>query len=318
MEAIILAGGFATRLWPITLNKPKPLLCIAGKPIINHVIENIEKIPEINTIYVSINRRFAPEFEEWLENNKFKTDVKIAVEETRNEKEKLGCIKPLQQIIKNENIGDDLLILGGDNLFSFEIEEFVREADGNPLIALYDLKDFSKATKYGVLTIDKKKKVTDFEEKPERPKSTLISMVCYLIPKDNLYLFDEYLAMDDPPKNIGSFIQWMHKKVDIKGFVSDAPWYDIGDSDSYIKANIEILKGENLIHGDLKDSYATQSYVGKGATVEDSKLTNCIVFDNVSIKNCNLRNCVVDENSQLHNLNLNDSVVGAHTKIKIK
>lgn len=318
MEAIILAGGYATRLWPITLNKPKSLLAVAGKPILNHIIEQLEDISEINNIYISTNKRFAPEFEEWLEGIDSKKKIKVLAEETRNEKEKLGCIKPIQQIIESENLKDDCLILGGDNLFSFEIKEFVREANGNPLVALHDLKDLSKASLYGVLSLDENNTVTSFEEKPKMPKSTLISMACYLLPADTLHLFEKYLEQDDPPKSIGSYIQWMHEKVKMKGFVSDTPWYDIGDSESYIKANIEISKGENIIHGCLKDSHATKSYIGKESVIENSKLVNCIVFDNVCIKNCNLRDCVVDENSQLHNLNLKDSVVGSHTKIKIE
>jgi len=124
MEAIILAGGYATRLWPITLNKPKPLLAIAGKPILDHIIEQLENIPEINNIYISTNKRFAPEFEGWLESIDTNKKIKVIAEETRNEKEKLGCIKPIQQIIESEKIDDDCLILGGDNLFSFEIKEF--------------------------------------------------------------------------------------------------------------------------------------------------------------------------------------------------
>ena len=151
MKAIVLAGGFAKRLWPLTLNKAKPLLDMGGKPIINYTIEKLEKIDEIDEIFVSTNAKFEQVFEKWLEKYKFKK-VKVVIEETHSEEEKLGAIGGINFVLEKEKIADDCLIIAGDNILGFDVADFLDfyNSKKSPVIALFDVNDIEK-----VLTFDK-------------------------------------------------------------------------------------------------------------------------------------------------------------------
>lgn len=145
MKAVIMAGGYATRLWPITKTKAKPLLPIGRKKIIDYIYEKVKKfnIP----IIVSTNKRFEGDFKEWAKDK----DVELVIEETTKEEEKLGAVRALAEIAKN--INDDMFVLAGDNLFSFSLDDFYEfyQKIKKPLTALYDVGDFELAKRYGVL-----------------------------------------------------------------------------------------------------------------------------------------------------------------------
>ncbi len=237
MKAIVLAGGFAKRLWPLTLNKAKPLLDIGGKPIINYVIEKLEGMDEIEEIFVSTNAKFDQAFRKWLDKYKFKK-VRVVIEETRSEEEKLGAIGGITFVLEREKIDDDCLIVAGDNILGFEVSDFLdfyrgREA---PVIALFDVKDLEKAKIYGIVGMDDNKKIVDFVEKPKEPKSTLASICCYVFPKNTIELFPEYLKSGNSKDAPGFFLQWLVKKKDVFGFVFSNYWFDIGSFESLEEA----------------------------------------------------------------------------------
>lgn len=237
MKAIILAGGYAKRLWPETLQKSKPLLDLAGEPIINHIIRKVDGLPGIEEVLVSTNRRFKKDYEEWLKKYKF-TKVRIAIEDTSREEEKLGAIGGLHHLIGKEGVKEDCLVLAGDNVVTFDLSVFIdfyRKCK-SPVIAAFDIKSREKAKLYGVLKIDGNSRVIDFREKPEKPESTLISMACYILTKQAITLLDKYVEEGNPRDNPGFFIRWLYRKMDVYTFVFDTAWFDIGDKESLQKA----------------------------------------------------------------------------------
>ncbi|MEM3014321.1 MAG: sugar phosphate nucleotidyltransferase [Candidatus Bathyarchaeia archaeon] len=121
MIAVILAGGFAKRMWPLTKDKPKHLLPVAGKPMLRYVIEKLEPLQNIEQIIISTNAAFATHFREFLSKNKTKKNISLFIEDTYSEKEKLGSVGALGYLIKKSNINDELLVIGGDNIFDFSL-----------------------------------------------------------------------------------------------------------------------------------------------------------------------------------------------------
>jgi len=242
MKAVILAGGFAKRMWPLTENQAKALLPVADKPIINHILEKLEETEDVKDIFISTNEKFESQFREWLATVETSKNLKLVVECHDCEERKLGAIGGLKFLIDKENIEDDLLIIGGDNLFEFNLKNFVGYCNGcrDPVVAFYDIGDIEKVrNKFGVALLDGNNYVQDFQEKPAEPKSTLISTCIYLIPREDLKLVDEYLTNDNNPDAPGFFFQWLKDKKAIRGFVFDEKWFDIGSFELYDAANKE-------------------------------------------------------------------------------
>jgi len=241
MKAIILAGGFATRLKPISEICPKPLLPIVGKPIIQYIIEKVEQVGEVDGIFVTTNERFKEHFTNWLSHFRSNKPIKLIIEKTKNENEKLGAIGAIGALAKNENIGDDLLVVAGDNLFDFSLVDFTKDAKqkDSSLVAFYDIQSFELAKRFGVTTLDKNSKILEFVEKPKNPKTTLISTCCYLIKKEDLGLLHKYLEDKNNSDKPGYFVKWLSERKAVYGFTFSGKWFDIGQLDSYRAANLE-------------------------------------------------------------------------------
>ena len=235
MKALILAAGYATRLWPLTLDKPKPLLGIKGKPIIEYATDKIKKIDEINTVFVVTNTNFVKNFKEWA--SAYNIDKKICVidDEIKTVNERRGSIGDILYSIEHENIKDDLLIVAGDNLFNFSLNDFIKFAISHKpsvTIGLFNVNDYQLATQYGIAAVDGNKKITDFVEKPKQPPSTLAAMCLYFIPQEKLDLINVYKQQGHPLDLAGNFIEWLSKKESVYGYDFEGIWLDIGDKNS--------------------------------------------------------------------------------------
>jgi glucose-1-phosphate thymidylyltransferase len=317
MDAVVLAGGYATRLWPITRHRAKPLLPVAGEPIVDRILRPLEDEERVKTVYVSTNERFADDFREHLDERGYEK-TELVVEPTREEDEKLGTVGALAELVERVSMDDDLLVVAGDNLFSFELSEFVGffEERATPCIASYDIGSREEASSYGLVELDGDR-VVGFEEKPDEPESTLISIACYAYPADTLGRLDEYLADEGNPDAPGYFVEWLHKRENVGAFTFDGAWFDIGTRSSYLDANAYMLDG--ALVEDTASVEGTEVgenvYVMEGATVEDSVLENTVVFDGATLKDCTLRDSVVDSETHLENIDLSSALVGAHTKL---
>ena len=245
MKAVILAGGYAKRLQPLTNNAAKPLLPVKGKPIIDHIMEKIEELKDtVDEVIVFTNEKFRGQFEGWLKARQFNVKVEIIAEPSRSEDEKFGAIRALSWLITNYGLDDDCLIIAGDNLFTSGLKPIVEYYFKNgkkPLIAVYDVKNLELVKHYSAVKIDSDtQRVIDFSEKPEKPETTLVSTCIYLMPKSILKLFNEYLKEGNNPDSPGYFIRWLHKKVEVYGYGLQGFWTDIGTPETYEKAKQSI------------------------------------------------------------------------------
>src|SRR3989338_6888430 len=239
MEAIILAAGYATRLKPLTDNIPKPLLNVAGKPIIEHIIQKIDGVKEISRIYVVTNDKFERHFRQWLAGFDAKVPVEIINDGTKSNEDRLGALGDVHHAINAKNISNDIMVIAGDNLFELslsEVSSFFKKRKSN-VIVLHDVKDIEIARRYGIVEVDNNNVVLNFEEKPNSPKSTLASTGIYIFPRKTLQLINKYIAQGNNPDKTGSFVEWLHKREIVHSYITDRRWYDIGSIDQLEKAS---------------------------------------------------------------------------------
>jgi len=318
MDAIVLAGGYATRLWPITRHRPKMFLPVGEMTVIDRIFTELEADDRIDRVFVSTNERFAADFRSYLDTVPYEKP-RLSVEETTTEDEKFGVIAALAQLVRREDINDDTLVIAGDNLISFSVSEFLDHftAHDGPTLAAYDVGDLDRARSYGVLAVEDGL-VTRFREKPDEPESTLVSIACYGFPAATLDRLEEFLETTDAPDEIGWFVQWLVDRAQVGAFVFDEAWFDIGTPASYLDAVSWYLDGDALIHPDatVEDSTIGENvHVMEGAEIIDSHLERAVVFPNATIRSCDIRSSIIDKNTVMERLDLQGAQVGADTTL---
>lgn len=242
MKALILAAGYAKRLWPMTKNKPKPLLEVKGKPIIEHIISHFKEIPEIDEVLVVTNDKFALTFEQWAESIDIGLPIKIINDMTLSNDDRKGAIGDMKYAIDEEKIDDDLMVIAGDNLFEYKLSDFYKffKEKNASVVACKDMGSKEEVKeKFGVVELDSDKKIIGFEEKPKHPKSSLASTACYIFSKDDIKEINNYIEADNPPDNAGDFIKWLANHKPVFGFSFNKNWFDIGSFESLGKAREE-------------------------------------------------------------------------------
>ena len=319
MKAIVLAGGYATRMWPITRHRPKMLLPVGNSTVIDGIVDELESDSRISEIFISTNEAFAGEFEtHFAERGTDK--ITMSVEDTSDEDEKFGVVGALAQLVEREGLGkEDLLVIAGDNLFGFNISEFIdhfKDYD-DPTLAAYDVGDLEKAKSYGLIQVEGDE-IVDFQEKPDDPKSTLVSIACYAFPADAIR-FDEYLSGDNNPDEPGWFIQWLVDQGSVRPFSFDGVWYDIGTPESYLEAVEFALEGENIV----ADSATVENsrlgdnvHVLPGATIQNSDIDDTVVFQDATITDADITDSVIDEKASVTDKDLDSALVGQHSRIQ--
>jgi len=242
MNALILAAGYATRLYPLTLNKAKPLLEVGGKPIIEWLLDNLADIPGLGTVYIVTNAKFAGEFQNWAngyQEQHREITIKIINDGSKSDDDKLGAIGDINLVLVRENLTDeDLLVIAGDNLFQRPLSDFVNAAKHSAAtVAVHDVGNLEAMKKYGTVTVDKNGVITNFEEKPEKPKSTLAAVALYYYSRDVLPLFTTYLAAGNNPDQPGLFLQWLYTRKPVNTFEIKGRWLDIGSKETLKSAD---------------------------------------------------------------------------------
>lgn len=241
MNILILAAGYATRLYPLTLTKAKPLLDVAGKPMIEWVLDNLAPIPDIERVYVVTNNKFAADFQAWADEytkRQPKLAFTIVNDGSTSDADKLGAIGDIHYVINKENLLDsDLLVVAGDNLFSQPVDAFAAHAKNFPAtLAVYDVGDLEAIKKYNNITTDETGRITHFEEKPANPTSTLTGIALYYYRKDVLPLVNAYIADGNNPDQPGRFVQWLYPRMEVNTWTVPGTWFDIGSKETLVEA----------------------------------------------------------------------------------
>lgn len=236
MKALILAAGYGTRLYPITKYTPKPLLLIKDRPIVNHLLEKIEDFGSIKDVFIVTNDKFYANFCDWLDLSagKFgKLNIKMINDGSTSPADRRGAIGDVSFVIKKENIKDDILVIGGDNLFDESLKGFIKfSLNHKSTLGLFDIKNKKEASKFGVAGLDKDGRVISFDEKPKIPHSSLIAMCLYYFSSEIFKLIFQYLKETGEHDTTGDFIHWLYQKIPVYGFIFGGKWDDIGHIDS--------------------------------------------------------------------------------------
>jgi glucose-1-phosphate thymidylyltransferase len=317
MEAVVLAGGYATRLWPVTRNRPKMLLPVGERTVIDRIFAALEADDRVEEVYVSTNERFAADFEAFLAESDYGKPI-VSVEDTTEEDEKFGVVGALAQLVEREGVEDDLLVVAGDNLIGFDLPTFVDrfEEKAAPLLAAYDVGTTEKASSYGVIDTDGDR-VVGLEEKPDDPPSSLVSIACYAFSQESIR-FREYLEEGNNPDEPGWYIRWLVANDAVYAFPFDEAWFDIGTPESYLEAIAWALDGESVVAEDATIENADLGenvHVMADAHVTNSELSNSIVFPETRIEGCTVRDSIVDTGTHIEDLDLAGALIGAHTEI---
>jgi glucose-1-phosphate thymidylyltransferase len=240
MKALVLAAGYATRLYPLTIEYPKPLLKVGDRPIVNYILEKLQRLDALDEIFLVTNTKFIGRFRQWAKEIKYAKPITLIDDLTRDYKHRRGAIGDMLFAIRKKRIKEDLLVIGGDNIFDGTLDRFVRFAGNHrpyPLIGVFNIRSKKKARHYGVVKLDKKKRLIAFQEKPEKPLSALVAMCLYFFPKRSMALINEYARTVDKHDATGFYIDWLSKKETVYGYVFHGRWYDIGLPKIYKEAS---------------------------------------------------------------------------------
>lgn len=242
MKVIVLAAGYATRLYPLTLTQPKPLLPVAGRPMIEYVLDNLAPIGGIDRVYVVTNAKFAGHFQKWSDQyqaTRTKLNFTIVNDGSTDDANKLGAIGDIHYVLKTQNLDDDLIVVAGDNLFSEKLGGFgkVCRERSAPVLALYDVGNREEIKKYNAITLDGDGRITFFEEKPKNPTSTLTGIALYFYPRNTLPLIRQYIAKGNNPDQPGRLVQWLYPRTPVYTWRVPGLWFDIGSKETLEEAN---------------------------------------------------------------------------------
>jgi len=245
MKAIILAAGYATRLYPLTIDKPKALLPIADKPIIDYIVDEIETIDAIDELVVVSNHKFYPHFSEWADKRESRLKLIVLNDNTTDDTNKLGAIGDIQFAIDTLNLDDDLLIMAGDNIFTFALKDYYDAFRQNNCdqILVKEIDSIDDLRRMANVETDKNGMVKGMEEKPQNPKTNLAAFASYIYKKDTVPMIKQYLNEGNNPDAPGFFPSWLYKIKPVYAYKFVGECYDIGTPQSYKEVN-EIFKNK--------------------------------------------------------------------------
>jgi len=238
MKALILAAGYGTRLYPLTMNRAKPLLPVAGKPIINYLLDQLERIDEIDHIYVVTNEKFSKDFAAWAADTPCSKPITSINDKTLSNDDRLGAIGDMQLVIEQQQISEAMLIVGGDNIFDFDFRKLVAfYNEHGSCVGLYQLDDLEAITRYNETVLDEAGRITSFREKPPDPTSNLFAVCLYCYAAGDVARVAQYLDAGNNPDAPGHYVAWLHKQTAVYGYAFPGQWFDIGDLRAYEEAD---------------------------------------------------------------------------------
>ncbi len=227
MQAIILAGGYGTRLYPLTLNAPKPMVPVWGRPIVDYLLDKINILGCFTQIFIVTNDKFAHVFHEW-KNEKKRDDIIIVNDMTLSNEDRLWSLGDIQFVFDNHQISEDVMIFWGDNFFEDDLSEMVKIFQKKwDIIALYDVGNLESAKQFNNLQMDESQRILDFIEKPENPTSTLSATLIYCFKNSTLKHIQTVINAGKADR-AGDLIAYICKVENIYGYQLQGKWFDIG------------------------------------------------------------------------------------------
>ncbi len=239
MKCLFLAAGYATRLYPLTENFPKPLLTVNGKSILDHLIEDIDTLGLVDEYVVISNHKFVDHFKRWADASDY--PITVVDDRTSSNETRLGAVRDIQFAIDELSLDDDMLVLAGDNLLDFSLTKFIKyakEKNASCIMRYYEA-DAKRLAKSGVATIDENDLITEMEEKPSEPKSNWCCPPFYYYTKDDARLIAKGIEAGCGVDAPGSYIAWLCGQAKVYAMEMPGKRYDIGNLESYEKIQKE-------------------------------------------------------------------------------
>ena len=253
MKAILLAAGYGTRLRPLTDDRPKHLLPVGGRPMLDWILHWVRELDDVDGVHLVTNSRFAPDFARWAEPR----GVTVHDDRTTSNDDRLGAVGDLRLVIESAGLEDDELFVVGDDMLELSLPDFVAwwRAKSQPASAvpLHDVGDLGLATHYGIVATDTDERIVHFVEKPSDPLSTLAATVAYLLPPEHVRLVGSYLDEGRSPDNAGGFLGWLARRERVYGHRFEGSWYDIGDRTQLLEADNRLRQVAGL---SARESYS--------------------------------------------------------------
>lgn len=246
MKCILLCAGYATRLFPLTENFPKALLKVGDEAILDYILDEVNTINEVDSIYLVTNAKYTPHFETWANEKNNVKPIKVINDGTTTNDTRLGAIGDIIFTIKSENVDDDLLIIAGDNLFTFKLKDFVDFYNFKkaPVVTVREEEDKNLLKRVGVAQIDSENKIYGFEEKPSEPKSDYAVYAEYIYPKSVLKEFKKYIEQGNSNDAPGNFVAYLYKQLPTYAYIFNGECYDVGTHESLALVN-ELYSNKN-------------------------------------------------------------------------
>jgi glucose-1-phosphate thymidylyltransferase len=253
MKAILLAAGYGTRLRPLTDDRPKHLLPVGGRPMLDWILDWVRELEDVDGVHLVTNSRFAPDFARWAEPH----GVTVHDDGTTTNEDRLGAVGDLRLAIDSAGLEDDELFVVGDDMLELSLPDFVEwwRAKSQPASAvpLHDVGDLELATHYGIVATDQEERIVHFVEKPSDPPSTLAATVAYLLSPEHVRLVGSYLAEGQSPDNAGGFLGWLARREQVYGYRFEGSWYDIGNHQQLLEADNRMRR---LVGLPARESYS--------------------------------------------------------------
>ena len=239
MKCLILAAGYATRLYPLTENFPKPLLKVGEKTILDWLVDDIDTLGLVDEYVVISNHKFCLHFEDWAKQKTQK--ITVVDDGTTSNETRLGAVRDIQFAIDTLAINDEMLVIAGDNVLDFSLTEFIKYAKekSSSCVMRYYEAEKKKLSKSGVLEISEDDKILSMEEKPAEPKSNWCCPPFYFYSKEDSKRINEGILAGCGVDAPGSYIAWLCKKSDVYAMEMPGKRYDIGNLESYEKVKKE-------------------------------------------------------------------------------
>jgi len=240
MQAIVLAAGYATRLYPLTKDRPKPLLKIGEKTILDYLLEQFKELDIINKVYIVTNEKFYKNFQDWVSVNKDSVicknlEITVISDGTTSNDTRLGAIGDIQFVARFNKIDQDVLVAAGDNVFTTHFTgmlDLFKSKDTDVFLA-HPVEKLEKLKRSGIMELDEKQRIIGFEEKPAVPRSNFVAPAFYMYKNSTLKLLNDYLTEGNNPDAPGNFTAWLYRKKTIYAYVMKEPYYDIGTLEAY-------------------------------------------------------------------------------------
>jgi glucose-1-phosphate thymidylyltransferase len=240
MKVLILCAGNTMRTPLASKNAQPALLTVKGKPVIEHILDKIQILTNVSGVCIVTNASYHDKFKAWADDYSTLIAIKVINNQKSNGRDYSGSCAELAAILEKEEIKEDVLVIGGDNLFSFELNDFVDFAKTRRATAttgVYNLNGSLQPKKYGLLKLGADNSVIDFCEKPNLLNGLrLVSICLYYFPKEKLDILHQYTSQNLKVNSLGSYLEWLVKKEPVSGYRFEGEWFDVSDEEAYSEA----------------------------------------------------------------------------------